>query len=197
MSLLARLIEAGTPAELVAEVAEELARAKVAQEAIENSRKKARERQARKRERDAQESDVTSCHVTERDRRDTPLPLPPNENNSNPPTPAPVNNTTRARRGHRLPDDWEPKPLSAEVAALVAAWPAGSIERELAKFRDWAASATGSNSRKSDWDAAWRNWLRRRDEEQPRNLANGRQQTSNSNTARLALEKLGMAGGGT
>lgn len=79
MSLLARLIEAGTPADLVAEVAMELARAKVSQEAIETRRSADRERQARRRD-----------NVTSRDTADVTadpaLSRPPNENNSNPPT---------------------------------------------------------------------------------------------------------------
>jgi hypothetical protein len=76
------------------------------------------------------------------------------------------NNTRgRAREGTRLPDDWEPKPLTEPLESTVAAWPVGAIERELAKFRDWAASANGPNALKKNWDAAWRNWLRRREED--------------------------------
>ena len=74
--LLAKLIAAGTPAELVAEVAQQIAvaeaRLAVAQEAIEQRRSKDRERQTRKRSRD-----VTSCHVTERDIAENPPPFPP------------------------------------------------------------------------------------------------------------------------
>ena len=69
-ALLARLIESGTPAELVAEVAMELARAEAAQEVLESRRKNERERKARSR-------DVTGQDVTERERQevtDTPSP---------------------------------------------------------------------------------------------------------------------------
>lgn len=69
--------------------------------------------------------------------------------------------TPRARKGHRLPSDWVPEPLSGEIAVSVSSWPVGAIERELARFRDWAASATGQTALKSDWQATWRNWLRR------------------------------------
>lgn len=100
-------------------------------------------------------------------------------------------NNTRARKGHRLPVDWEPKPLTAETAAMVAEWPDGEVQRELAKFRDWAAAATGANSRKSDWDAAWRNWLRRRNEEKPRNYRNDNPKPSGRNAAELARRNLG------
>lgn len=75
------------------------------------------------------------------------------------------NQEQRARKPHRLPSDWHPKPLPADLAAVVAPWPSGAIEREMAKFRDWAKSAAGKAGLKSDWDATWRNWLRRRDDE--------------------------------
>lgn len=81
-ALLAKLIEAGTPAELVAEVAVELGRAHAEHELIERQREKNRERQRRFRS-----HDVTECNVTQRDERDpspfevsphTPLPKTPN-----------------------------------------------------------------------------------------------------------------------
>lgn len=133
------------------------------------SRSKAAERQARYRERvkeaECQTDDVT-CDVT-RDGNESdaaPLSPSPKEINSNPHPHTPVNKTP-ARKGHRLPDDWEPKPLTADLAEAVKAWPSGAIERELAKFRDWAASANGPNALKKDWDAAWRNWLRKAEED--------------------------------
>lgn len=107
------------------------------------------------------------------------------------PTHTHPDNNTRARKGHRLPVDWEPKPLTADTAALVADWPDGEVQRELAKFRDWAAAATGANSRKSDWNAAWRNWLRRRNEEKPRNYRNDNPKPSGRNAAELARRNLG------
>jgi hypothetical protein len=62
--LLARLIAAGTPADLVAEVARELARAEVAQEAIQQRRAKDNARQARRRGMLVEE---TEDHVMSRD----------------------------------------------------------------------------------------------------------------------------------
>ncbi|NBW44256.1 MAG: hypothetical protein EBR45_01610 [Betaproteobacteria bacterium] len=64
-----------------------------------------------------------------------------------------------------MPVDWQPQPLAADLTAEVAAWPDGAIQRELARFRDWAASATGPNAIKSDWQAAWRNWVRKAQDE--------------------------------
>jgi len=100
---------------------------------------------------------------------DTPSPSSPNENNLTPSTHTP-GNTPRARKGSasvgcRLPANWQPQPLTGAVGDASAAWPPGSLERELERFRDWAASATGPHARKSDWQAAWRNWIRKAEDE--------------------------------
>ena len=72
--LLARLIQAGTPADLVAEVARELARAEVAQEAIQKRRANDRERTNRRRG-NVTSRDNTGHDVTERDPSLSPSPL--------------------------------------------------------------------------------------------------------------------------
>ena len=162
------------------------------EEAVESKRAVERERKRRQRAKAKDEGRDSHGTVTGQSQDSpsaTPLPCPPNEYISNPPIPTPENKT-RARKGHRLPVDWEPKPLTDEVAAIVSAWPEGAVERELAKFRDWAAAATGDKGKKSDWDAAWRNWLRRRDEDQPRKPANDRQPRSTANAAEMARAKL-------
>jgi hypothetical protein len=74
-ALLAKLIEAGTPADLIAEVAVELARAQATQETLDHKRAKDAERQRRHRE----SRDVTSCHVTSQEKgfpKVSPAPLP-------------------------------------------------------------------------------------------------------------------------
>lgn len=92
MSLIAKLIEAGTPADLVAEVAMTLARAEVAQEAIETRRSKDRERQQRKRgnvtSRDNMGQDVTPSPLCPPLDKETP-PTPPKEINPPPISPQP------------------------------------------------------------------------------------------------------------
>ena len=60
-------------------------------------------------------------------------------------TPTPVK---RAQRAARLSEDWKPSEFEAETV-------------ELEKFRDWARSAPGQKGVKADWDATWRNWMRR------------------------------------
>ena len=75
------------------------------------------------------------------------FPPSPYSTNINPPslTPTPVK---RAQRAARLSEDWKPSEFEAETV-------------ELEKFRDWARSAPGQKGVKADWDATWRNWMRR------------------------------------
>lgn len=58
----------------------------------------------------------------------------------------------------RLPKDWNPKPESVE--AMREHFPWVDLKLETHKFRDyWIASSR--NAMKKDWDAAWRNWIRK------------------------------------
>lgn len=63
MSLLARLIESGAPADVIEEVAILIAEKKM----LDQQREKAAARQANKRKRDKGQESVTQCHVTSRD----------------------------------------------------------------------------------------------------------------------------------
>jgi len=94
-----------------------------------------------------------------------PLSLPPNEYISTPPTHTPEIIKPARVRGHRLPTDWQPTSLPADLAAAVKFWPSKALDREMSRFRDWAASATGPNAVKLDWQAAWRNWVRKAEDE--------------------------------
>jgi len=78
----------------------------------------------------------------------------------------------KPKTSHRLPDDWEPEPLTADTAKMVAAWVPGRIERELAKFRDYWKAASGRTASKDNWQAAWRYWLRNADERGKNGTAN-------------------------
>jgi hypothetical protein len=81
-------------------------------------------------------------------------------------SPSEVVKSGAAKRGTRLPDDW----LRSDSDK---AWQAEQgIPDELARewtaaFKDHFRAATGANSTKRDWSAAWRNWMRRewRDEQ--------------------------------
>jgi hypothetical protein len=99
-----------------------------------------------------QRSKQTTSHVTVTGHSVDPSPpdgSPPSPYSTinNPPslTPTPVK---RAQRAARLSEDWKPSEFEAETV-------------ELEKFRDWARSAPGQKGVKADWDATWRNWMRR------------------------------------
>jgi hypothetical protein len=66
-----------------------------------------------------------------------------------------VTSRPRNERGTRLPDDWRP----LEAAYVV---PDGvDVHAEYAKFCDYWRAQPGTKGRKTDWEATWRNWLRR------------------------------------
>lgn len=70
-------------------------------------------------------------------------------------------------RGARLPEDWKPgESLMTWYRSefLPNGWSDDGREncrREHEKFRDHWLAAAGQTARKKDWDAAWRNWMRR------------------------------------
>lgn len=63
----------------------------------------------------------------------------------------------RAPTAKRLPTVFELTPERQAIARAEAVNP----EREHARFCDHWRAASGSNARKHDWDAAWRNWCRK------------------------------------
>lgn len=128
------------------------------------------------------DSDVTT--VTEAS-----LSLLPNENKSNPTTHTHEKQTPRASKGTRLPAEWMPKPLTEPLASAVAGWPPGTLDRELERLRDWAASATGPNAKKSDWDAAWRNWIRKIEDEGRYENASNRNSSGSPQARRNNVEQ--------
>ena len=76
------------------------------------------------------------------------------------PTPTPKKNPSGSGRGARLPADWHPGDCGlafAQQHGLSSATTAA----ELDKFRDHWAAKTGADASKADWQAAWRNWVRK------------------------------------
>ena len=67
--------------------------------------------------------------------------------------------------GSRLPDGWQPAP--DVVARMRSDHPHVNIESEFAKFIDYWKAIPGSKGRKVDWDATFRNWIRRAAERKP------------------------------
>jgi hypothetical protein len=70
-------------------------------------------------------------------------------------------------RGARIPDDFAVTPEMAKWARehVPRLIDAGRGKSETDKFIDHFRSASGANARKVDWVAAWRNWMRRADDE--------------------------------
>jgi uncharacterized protein YdaU (DUF1376 family) len=68
----------------------------------------------------------------------------------------------KSKRAAAIPKAFEPAPLSGDVAEIVAHWPPGMQEREFARFQDWAK---GNGTTKKNWDATWRNWIRKADDD--------------------------------
>ena len=76
----------------------------------------------------------------------------------------------KAKRGTRLPADFIPSEKSRKT--ILTESPNLDLRREHSKFVDHWAATPGQRGVKLDWDATWRNWMRKAAEQkQPR--ANG------------------------
>lgn len=94
-------------------------------------------------------SDTSTGRVKRfRERSETVAVTPPDTETDTEAERVPTRVVKRAQRATRLPEDWQPKEFGNEMV-------------ELEKFRDWARSAPGQKGVKADWDATWRNWVRR------------------------------------
>lgn len=69
----------------------------------------------------------------------------------------------KAAKGTRLPDTWKPPPDACPELGLSTEF----IAAETLKFRDYWKAQPGQRGVKLDWDATWRNWLRRAAERLP------------------------------
>ena len=95
---------------------------------------------------------------------------PPRSPSFSPQTPqnhphTPPSNNTRTR-GSRLAEGWRPQPFVVEAGGLGLG--EEDLRGELDKFRDYWRSVPGAKGLKLDWDATWRNWLRKASENTPR-----------------------------
>lgn len=147
--LIADLVRAGVDPELIGRVAATIAKAG---EAVQPTRSAGAERTARWRAK--RHGDVTSvtCDV-----EPSPLvpPFPPA-----PPIPPIIPPSTKQSRATALPDDWEPD-AKTWVLADELGFTAQEVWDQLDRMRDWAKNAGGGKGRKSDWNAAFRNWIKR------------------------------------
>lgn len=76
----------------------------------------------------------------------------------NRPTEPSKNKSAAPARGQRLPDGWRPD-REPELVNAIGGQPAA--RREYDKFVDYWRATPGAKGRKVDWQATWRNWLRR------------------------------------
>lgn len=71
----------------------------------------------------------------------------------------------KGKRGTRLPVKWLPD--QATIDAMQAEAPWVDFEAEHRKFTDYWAATPGAKGVKLDWNATWRNWIRRAAEQFP------------------------------
>lgn len=157
MSLTGSHLDALLAAGITAEQLVALFKADLAERDTVSARRRDRDRERQRRHRESRGVTRTKCDPA------------PNEIDILTPTreEKPKPNGLVKNRGTRLSDDWEPQPLTGKAAEMVAAWPAGMIERELAKFKNyWPAK--GANAARTDWQRTWVNWLIAADERKPR-----------------------------
>ncbi len=79
------------------------------------------------------------------------------QRNSNPPNPP------RGNRGQRLGEDWRPSQRTVDMIA--GEYPGFDYGREHKRFVDYWIAQPGQRGVKLDWDATWRNWMRRKGDE--------------------------------
>lgn len=76
-------------------------------------------------------------------------------------TSPPATPSAAAKRGNRLPADWQLPKLWGEWALQEKpAWSADDARRCSEKFRDHWLAKSGQGAAKVDWQATWRNWVR-------------------------------------
>lgn len=63
--------------------------------------------------------------------------------------------------GTRLPEEWGLSEELFEWSVAEARAPPDVIRAEVPRFRDYWRAKPGVSGRKTDWDATWRNWLRK------------------------------------
>lgn len=70
------------------------------------------------------------------------------------------------KRATRLPHDWTPSESVRDQ--MRSEFPHLDLRSVHAKFVDYWIAKSGANALKLDWDATWRNWVRREAEQSPR-----------------------------
>lgn len=80
-------------------------------------------------------------------------------------------------KGTRLAEEWElPRPWG--IWALEQGLTIPEVREQGARFKDYWRGVPGAKGRKADWEATWRNWIRRVIEERSTGGRNGRTGTT-------------------
>lgn len=77
-----------------------------------------------------------------------------------------------AARAARLPDDWRLPKAWGEWAVKEGLSP-DVVRREADKFHDYWRAKAGKDAAKLDWEATWRNWMRKRIDDLPKQPQKG------------------------
>ncbi len=88
----------------------------------------------------------------------------------------------KPKRGSRLDPDFVPSETSR--ATILAEHPTIDLRDQHARFVDYWTAKPGKDGVKLDWDATWRNWMRKAGEDHPRRTPNSRQQQVDDQYAR-------------
>lgn len=91
-------------------------------------------------------------------------PLPPEPKGSAPKGAAPMQekrDRLRKQGAGRLPPNWRPAELPADLAERVRRAGEDWHAAELVKFQNWAAAESGPKAFAADWHPRWQNWLLR------------------------------------
>lgn len=155
-AIIARLIEAGTPAALVAEVAMELGRAQMAIEIIEGRRAKDRERKRIPRNSTESEESTESAEFQTDPSLDKTAPQTPQKTKPNPSPP--FIPPASQKRGARLADDFEPPEDWIVWAMKKRGWDREEAVDECECFIRYWQAKPGREACKLDWPKTWQNW---------------------------------------
>ncbi|MBS1057145.1 hypothetical protein [Gluconobacter kondonii] len=82
----------------------------------------------------------------------------------------------KSKRASRLPADWQPTPEQIQFAVANQVDPIRTAE----VFRDYWLGVPGTKGCKADWDATWRNWVRREDGMRPQAAPSKAQQRADN-----------------
>lgn len=75
--------------------------------------------------------------------------------------PAKVEDKPKGKRGSRLPESWVPKTETIEAICTELGVTQEPLVQEHRRFCDYWYGVAGQRGVKLDWDATWRNWMRK------------------------------------